>query len=260
MPPFGDIIKTDDDLWKIIAWIRSVYCGRRAQQRRHLLVVRTLRLLELPQPRNVAWDVLRQRRDMLQASALRATTAMMRPPVRELWRFISKWARIGARGQEVDCPTTDYAQPTEADCPISEYTEAIQSNPNDVAAYLARGKAYFNASAFDNAINDLTKAIELKPNNESAYVSRGSAHYEKGEFDHAIVDLNKALEINPKSALAYCNLGWTYEAIGDERKAIAHYRKALEIDPSLEAARDNLKLLGATPERQSFHRQTRPRN
>ena len=29
MPHFGEIIKTDDDLWKIIAWIRSVYCGRR---------------------------------------------------------------------------------------------------------------------------------------------------------------------------------------------------------------------------------------
>jgi tetratricopeptide (TPR) repeat protein len=32
--------------------------------------------------------------------------------------------------------------------------------------------------------------------------------------------------------------------MGDEKKAIAYYRKALEIDPSLEAARDNLKLLG----------------
>ena len=31
MPPFGEIIKTDDDLWKIIAWIRSVYCERRAE-------------------------------------------------------------------------------------------------------------------------------------------------------------------------------------------------------------------------------------
>jgi len=30
MPPFGEIIETDDDLWKIIAWMRSVYCGRRA--------------------------------------------------------------------------------------------------------------------------------------------------------------------------------------------------------------------------------------
>ena len=29
MPHFGDVIKTDDDLWKIIAWMRSVYCGRR---------------------------------------------------------------------------------------------------------------------------------------------------------------------------------------------------------------------------------------
>lgn len=31
MPPFGEVIKTDDDLWKIIAWIRSVYCARRAE-------------------------------------------------------------------------------------------------------------------------------------------------------------------------------------------------------------------------------------
>jgi mono/diheme cytochrome c family protein len=29
MPDFGEIVKTDDDLWKIIAWIRSVYCERR---------------------------------------------------------------------------------------------------------------------------------------------------------------------------------------------------------------------------------------
>jgi tetratricopeptide (TPR) repeat protein len=49
-------------------------------------------------------------------------------------------------------------------------------------------------------------------------------------------------------AVAHCNLGWTYEAIGDERQAIAHYRKALEFDPSLVAARDNLKLLDATPD------------
>jgi tetratricopeptide (TPR) repeat protein len=83
------------------------------------------------------------------------------------------------------------------------------------------------------------------------------AHYEKAEFDRAIADLNKAIEINPKSALAYSNLGWTYEAMGDEREAITQYRKALEIDPSLEAARDNLKLLGATL---AFHWQTKPKN
>ena len=29
MPDFGEIIRTEDDLWKIIAGIRSVYCDRR---------------------------------------------------------------------------------------------------------------------------------------------------------------------------------------------------------------------------------------
>jgi mono/diheme cytochrome c family protein len=28
MPPYGEIIKTDDEIWKIIAWFRSVYCER----------------------------------------------------------------------------------------------------------------------------------------------------------------------------------------------------------------------------------------
>ena len=38
MPPMGTVVKSDDDLWKIIAWIRSVnlFCGssaRRAHRR-----------------------------------------------------------------------------------------------------------------------------------------------------------------------------------------------------------------------------------
>ena len=27
MPPYGDIIKTDDEMWKIIAWIRTIFNG-----------------------------------------------------------------------------------------------------------------------------------------------------------------------------------------------------------------------------------------
>jgi mono/diheme cytochrome c family protein len=30
MPPYGDIIKTEDAIWKIIAWIRSKNCEREA--------------------------------------------------------------------------------------------------------------------------------------------------------------------------------------------------------------------------------------
>ena len=27
MPPFGTLIKSDEELWKILAWIRSIYKG-----------------------------------------------------------------------------------------------------------------------------------------------------------------------------------------------------------------------------------------
>jgi mono/diheme cytochrome c family protein len=29
MPPFGKILKTDQEIWKIIAWIRTVHCSQR---------------------------------------------------------------------------------------------------------------------------------------------------------------------------------------------------------------------------------------
>jgi hypothetical protein len=48
--------------------------------------------------------------------------------------------------------------------------------------------------------------------------------------------------------------------VGKEQEAIAYFRKAFEIDSALETARDNLKLLGATLERQPFDRQTKPKN
>jgi mono/diheme cytochrome c family protein len=32
MPPFGAIIKSDDELWKILTWVRSVYKGDPAQK------------------------------------------------------------------------------------------------------------------------------------------------------------------------------------------------------------------------------------
>jgi mono/diheme cytochrome c family protein len=31
MPPFGQIIETDDNIWKIIAWIRTVHCSQRPE-------------------------------------------------------------------------------------------------------------------------------------------------------------------------------------------------------------------------------------
>ena len=127
---------------------------------------------------------------------------------------------------------------------INKYTKTIESNPSDARAYFARGTARHKASDYDIAIADLTKA--LNPCCAAVYAERGSAYYDEAQYDHAIADLNKAIEINPNSALPYCNLGWAYEAIGEDQKAVAFYRKALEIDPSLQAAKDNLKLLGVT--------------
>ena len=42
----------------------------------------------------------------------------------------------------------DRIQEQEVDCAISDYTKAIESNPNNPTAYLARGTAHLKAFAF----------------------------------------------------------------------------------------------------------------
>jgi tetratricopeptide (TPR) repeat protein len=143
-------------------------------------------------------------------------------------------------------------QDGDIDRPLDDYNEVIESNPDDPLAYLDRGAARLKVCCYDGAIADFNKALELNPCCTAAYTGRGSVYYDKAIHEHcdkalfqqAIADFTKAIEIDPKSALAYCNLGWTYEEIGEEQTAVACYLKALQIDPSLEAARDNLTLLG----------------
>ena len=60
---------------------------------------------------------------------------------------------------EYDWAIEDY------DTVIELTNTAIETNPNDVEAYIYRGLAYHHKSEYDRAIKDLTKVIQLDPNN-----------------------------------------------------------------------------------------------
>jgi len=132
---------------------------------------------------------------------------------------------------------------------LDAYTTMIMSDRDDARAHLARGTARARKADHDCAIVDLTRVLELKECHV-AYNNRGVCHYYRKRYDQAHSDICACFVIEPRAAVACCNLGWVHEARGETRKAISCYRTALAIDPSQQAARDNLKLLGATPNRQ----------
>ena len=62
---------------------------------------------------------------------------------------------------------------------IAACTKAITANPNDVAAYVKRGKAYTNNNQLALAMADYTQAIKLDPKKYAGLCSTGAELFNK---------------------------------------------------------------------------------
>lgn len=114
---------------------------------------------------------------------------------------------------------------------VSHWSERIRSDPEDAAAYIARGLAYRELREYDKAISDYGEAIRLDRNSVAAYLNRGSVWSKKRDYDKAIADYTEAIRLDPKYAGAYSNRGAAWQNKGDYDKAIANYNEAIRLDP-----------------------------
>lgn len=114
---------------------------------------------------------------------------------------------------------------------VSHWTKLIQSDPDDFAAYVARGLAYRELREYEKAIADYTEAIRLDPKSVAAHLDRGSVWSKKREYDKAIADFTEAIRLDSKYAGAYSNRGAAWQGRGDFDKAIANYNEAIRLDP-----------------------------
>jgi len=77
----------------------------------------------------------------------------------------------------------------------------IQKDPEDAAAYLARGALYLNsAKDYENAVADFSTAIVLQPDNKDAWARRGLVRAELGGWAEAARDFGKVAELEPHNA------------------------------------------------------------
>lgn len=130
---------------------------------------------------------------------------------------------------------------------IFHYTEATRINPNWIAAYYNRGRAYllqkqaFNKAhpnhrrnctetdMLDKAIEDLDKTIKLSSDHAAAYCNRGlahSLHFTEESYERAIEDYNTAIDLNPDLYNAYCNRGEVYLHLKNWEQAIKDLKEA----------------------------------
>src|SRR5207253_516456 len=106
---------------------------------------------------------------------------------------------------------------------VAEHTAALEADPEDVAALVARGNAYARRGAYDEALADYTEAIRLSPRDPALYYNRGNAHFGKGALAQAVADYTEALRRDPSHAWAFGNRGKAYARLGQHARAAADF-------------------------------------
>ena len=85
---------------------------------------------------------------------------------------------------------------------IAACSELIDKDPNDGAAYVNRGKAYFDKADNAHAIADFTEAIAIDPTDAKAYFNRGNVYLKMDKGTDAAADFQQALSLDPDYAEA----------------------------------------------------------
>jgi tetratricopeptide (TPR) repeat protein len=141
-----------------------------------------------------------------------------------------------------------YRAEGDTDHAIADYNEAIRLDPDLAEAYSSRGIAYRAKGDTNRAIADYNEAIRLNPSFAEAYNNRAWAYFNAGKAAQGLPDAERSLQLLPNNAHLLDTRGHIFEALGRREEAIADFRRALSINPKLEASREALKRLGASPD------------
>ena len=114
---------------------------------------------------------------------------------------------------------------------VDRYTEAINLDPELLAAYINRSNAYLSLCQFDEARTDATKAIDLDQREPLAYINRSFAYDGLGQFDEALQDATKLIELDPENDAAYVVRSAVYVDQGSFDEAREDAAKAIELEP-----------------------------
>ncbi|MCC3594157.1 tetratricopeptide repeat protein [Microcoleus sp. PH2017_28_MFU_U_A] len=105
---------------------------------------------------------------------------------------------------------------------------------------IQRAESYCAQKQFDLAIAECKQAIEIQPDAVAAYKLWGSILQGRGNLVGAIECYQTVVKINSSDVQAHVNLGSLYAMKQQRQQAIACYQKAIALQPNLAAAYRNL--------------------
>lgn len=120
---------------------------------------------------------------------------------------------------------------------IQQHLEALQSDPQDLQAYINLIQLYARAGKIEKAEQAYHKAVALNPNRADCYYNYGVMMFNLHRYAAAEQAMKKSIRINPNYPDAHDDLGYIYAVQGHFDMALAEYQKALAERPNFRLAR-----------------------
>lgn len=122
---------------------------------------------------------------------------------------------------------------------LQAYDNAIRTDPQNPAFYIAAARLYIYSGQYEKAIENASNAVLLNQDSSMGESLRGLAHGFSGNYLDAEGSLNRAIELDPGNAAAYAYFSIVLsnkvllgqETLGDLDRAIEASRNAQSIAP-----------------------------
>jgi tetratricopeptide (TPR) repeat protein len=119
------------------------------------------------------------------------------------------------------------------------YNQILQLEPTHFDALHLYGVLASQCVKPQLAVDLISKAIQTNPNNAAAYANLGMALQNLNRNEEALANYDLSLLIDPANAQVFFSLGNVLRSLGRNEEAVVCYRRALEINPDYVAALNN---------------------
>ena len=120
---------------------------------------------------------------------------------------------------------------------IEEYRSILAEEPDNLAALIALGNAYFDSGQWKNAATMYEHALMIDPRNADVRSDLGTAYRHLGMSERALAEYHLALEHEPGHLNARYNTGIVYAYDKkDYRAAIRVWEELLRLAPNFPEA------------------------
>ncbi len=120
-----------------------------------------------------------------------------------------------------------------------------QSPPVPAAVVTQATRSDSQSPYYYGLIEEYQTLLAEDPNNLAAILALGHAYYDSGQWREAIPQYERALALDPRNADVHTDMGTAYRNIGKPGRALAEYRLALKLDQSHVNARYNMGVVYA---------------